>query len=165
MFLQVIAALEALSEKEEDLLAFQAKLEEEGKASLGEGAGFEIIKGMCSWTKGSKKISEIKFTPSVIEPSFGEKNRRPPWCCVCPTAVICCPRRELVLDVVLSTLRTFVVLIAAYFCRRHATAEALFVRTRCTTAWVSSTKSRALSLSHTHMSHRGLEKHLRFQPH
>ncbi|CAM9565940.1 unnamed protein product [Ectocarpus sp. 12 AP-2014] len=68
---KVIAALEALSEKEEDLLAFQAKLEEEGKASLGEGAGFEITKGMCSWTKGSKKISEIKFTPSVIEPSFG----------------------------------------------------------------------------------------------
>ncbi|CAN0038986.1 unnamed protein product [Ectocarpus fasciculatus] len=68
---KVIAVLEALSEKEEDLLAFQAKLEEEGKASLGEGAGFEITKGMCSWTKGSKKISEIKFTPSVIEPSFG----------------------------------------------------------------------------------------------
>lgn len=68
---QVIAALECLSEKEEELLAFQAKLEADGKASLGE-EGFEITKGMCSWTKGTKKVTEIKYTPSVIEPSFGE---------------------------------------------------------------------------------------------
>lgn len=69
--MQVIAALECLSEKEEELLPFEAKLEADGKASLGE-EGFEITKGMCSWTKGTKKISEIKYTPSVIEPSFGE---------------------------------------------------------------------------------------------
>ncbi|CAM9963468.1 unnamed protein product, partial [Hapterophycus canaliculatus] len=70
---KVIAALECLSEKEEDLLAFEAKLEADGKACLGGGEGgeFEIAKGMCSWTKGSKKVSSIKYTPSVIEPSFG----------------------------------------------------------------------------------------------
>lgn len=68
---QVIAALECLSEKEEEVLAFEAKLEADGKASLGE-EGFEIVKGMCSWKKGSKMLKEIKFTPSVIEPSFGE---------------------------------------------------------------------------------------------
>lgn len=73
MWQQVIAALEGLSEKEDDLLAFEAKLEADGKASLGvEGGEFEIVKGMCSWTKGSKKVSSIKYTPSVIEPSFGE---------------------------------------------------------------------------------------------
>ena len=69
---QVIAALESLSEKEPEVLAFEAKLEADGKAILGE--GFEITKGMCSWTKGTKKISEIKYTPSVIEPSFGEST-------------------------------------------------------------------------------------------
>lgn len=68
-----MAALESLSGKESEVVAFEAKLEADGKASLGEGEeGFEIAKGMCSWTKGSKKISEIKYTPSVIEPSFGE---------------------------------------------------------------------------------------------
>lgn len=70
---QVMAALEALSENEEELLAFEEKMNTEGKAALGP-EGFEIMKGMCSWVKGSKKISEIKFTPSVIEPSFGERK-------------------------------------------------------------------------------------------
>lgn len=67
--LKVMAALEALSEQEDEVLAFQENLEKEGTASL---EGFEVTKGMCSWKKGTKKISEIKFTPSVIEPSFGE---------------------------------------------------------------------------------------------
>lgn len=67
---KVMAALEALSENEEELLAFEEKLNTEGKAALGP-EGFEMTKGMCSWVKGTKKISEIKFTPSVIEPSFG----------------------------------------------------------------------------------------------
>lgn len=69
-----MASLEAMSENEEDVLVFQEKLEADGKAALkgpGEGESFEITKGMCSWTKGTKKISEIKYTPSVIEPSFG----------------------------------------------------------------------------------------------
>lgn len=66
-----MAALEALTENEQALLAFEAKLEGEGTAALGEDA-FEISKGMVSWIKGTKKISEIKYTPSVIEPSFGE---------------------------------------------------------------------------------------------
>ena len=56
-------------------MAFEEKLNAEGKASLGP-EGFEITKGMCSWVKGTKKISEIKFTPSVIEPSFGERETR-----------------------------------------------------------------------------------------
>ncbi|CAN0444458.1 unnamed protein product [Ascophyllum nodosum] len=67
---KVMAALEAMSENEEEVLEFQKKLEADGRATLG-GEGFEITKGMCSWTKGTKKISEIKYTPSVIEPSFG----------------------------------------------------------------------------------------------
>lgn len=75
-----MAALESVSEKESEVLAFEAKLEADGKASLGE-EGFEISKGMCSWTKGTKKISEIKFTPSVIEPSFGE------YCSICTCVV------------------------------------------------------------------------------
>lgn len=65
-----MAALEALSERECDLLEFEGKLESEGKATLGD-ERFEIAKGMVSWTKGTKKVTEIKFTPSVIEPSFG----------------------------------------------------------------------------------------------
>lgn len=68
-----MAALEALSENEEELLAFEEKLNTEGKAALGP-EGFEMTKGMCSWVKGTKKISEIKFTPSVIEPSFGKRE-------------------------------------------------------------------------------------------
>ena len=72
---QVMAALEALSENEEELLAFENKLNTDGKAQLGP-EGFEITKGMASWVKGTKKISEIKFTPSVIEPSFGERGAR-----------------------------------------------------------------------------------------
>lgn len=68
---QVMAALEALTEKEAELLAFESKLESEGTAKLG-CEGFEIKKGMVSWIKGSKKVTEVKYTPSVIEPSFGE---------------------------------------------------------------------------------------------
>jgi len=40
----------------------------DGKATVD---GFEITKDMVSWTKTTKKVHEIKFTPSVIEPSFG----------------------------------------------------------------------------------------------
>lgn len=67
---KVIAALEVLSENEEAVLAFEAKLEAQGAANLGE-EEFEITKGMASWKKGSRKVVEIKYTPSVIEPSFG----------------------------------------------------------------------------------------------
>ena len=74
-----MAALEAMSENEEEVLEFQKKLEADGRATLG-GEGFEITKGMCSWTKGTKKISEIKYTPSVIEPSFGEESTHESSC-------------------------------------------------------------------------------------
>jgi glycyl-tRNA synthetase len=43
-------------------------LESEGKTTVD---GYEITKEMVSWTKTTKKVHEIKFTPSVIEPSFG----------------------------------------------------------------------------------------------
>jgi glycyl-tRNA synthetase len=33
--------------------------------------GYTITKDMVSWTKHNKTVHEIKFTPSVIEPSFG----------------------------------------------------------------------------------------------
>lgn len=70
----MIAALEVLSENEEAVLAFEAKLEAQGAANLGE-EEFEITKGMASWKKGSRKVVEIKYTPSVIEPSFGKSRK------------------------------------------------------------------------------------------
>lgn len=69
-----MAALEALTEDEPELLAFEAELERHGKATLQPG-GYEVTKEMVSWQKGTKTVSEIKYTPSVIEPSFGEARR------------------------------------------------------------------------------------------
>lgn len=43
-------------------------LETDGKTTID---GFEITKEMVSWSKITKKMHEQKFTPSVIEPSFG----------------------------------------------------------------------------------------------
>jgi len=43
-------------------------LDTEGKTIVD---GYEITKEMIEWTKTKKKVHEIKFTPSVIEPSFG----------------------------------------------------------------------------------------------
>lgn len=84
----MVAALQALADDEEALLAFEAKLEAEGMATLGE-EKFEITKGMASWEKGSKKVTEVKFTPSVIEPSFGESHSLlvPEWV-VCAVPVM-----------------------------------------------------------------------------
>jgi len=64
----VSGLLEGLAE---DWSAFEPvadALEKEGKTTVD---GFEITKEMVSWTKTTKKVHEIKFTPSVIEPSFG----------------------------------------------------------------------------------------------
>ena len=62
----VITALAALSD--DDATAFEATLAAKGSAPL---AGFTITKEMVSFKRTSKLVQEVKFTPSVIEPSFG----------------------------------------------------------------------------------------------
>ncbi len=60
-----------LEAKADDWSTFEpiaVALETEGKTNID---GYEITKEMVSWTKTTKKVHEIKFTPSVIEPSFG----------------------------------------------------------------------------------------------
>lgn len=65
----VAAALEALAEDWEDFDSHVAQnLEATGEAIVD---GFRITKDMVTWTKTVKKFHEIKYTPSVIEPSFG----------------------------------------------------------------------------------------------
>jgi glycyl-tRNA synthetase len=64
----VSGALEALAEDWKDFEPIATALESEGKADVD---GFEITKEMVSWEKTTKKVHEVKFTPSVIEPSFG----------------------------------------------------------------------------------------------
>jgi len=57
-----------LSEDEQKLAEFEQALETNGTANLG---GFTIEKNMVKITKVKKNVFEEKFTPSVIEPSFG----------------------------------------------------------------------------------------------
>ncbi|KAL9181471.1 hypothetical protein ACHAXT_010276 [Thalassiosira profunda] len=64
----VSGALEALAEDWADFEPIATALETEGKTTVD---GFDITKDMVTWKKTSKKVHEIKFTPSVIEPSFG----------------------------------------------------------------------------------------------
>jgi glycyl-tRNA synthetase len=64
----VANALEALAEDWATFEPIATALETEGKAMVD---GFEITKDVVSWTKTKKMVHEIKFTPSVIEPSFG----------------------------------------------------------------------------------------------
>jgi len=64
----VSGALETLAEDWSMFEPIATALEAEGKAMVD---GFEITKDMVSWTKTTKNVHEIKFTPSVIEPSFG----------------------------------------------------------------------------------------------
>jgi glycyl-tRNA synthetase len=64
----VSTALEALAEDWSDFEPVATALEAEGKADVD---GFEVTKEMVSWEKTTKKVHEVKFTPSVIEPSFG----------------------------------------------------------------------------------------------
>lgn len=64
----VAAAMETLAENWADFEPVATALETEGKTTVD---GFEITKDMVTWKKSSKKVHEIKFTPSVIEPSFG----------------------------------------------------------------------------------------------
>jgi glycyl-tRNA synthetase len=60
--------LEALADDWDTFEPIANALETEGKTTID---GYEITQEMVTWTKTSKKIHEIKFTPSVIEPSFG----------------------------------------------------------------------------------------------
>merc|ERR1711982_60890 len=60
--------LEKVAENWDDFESIATALETNGTAKI---ENFEITKDMVSYTKSSKKIFEIKYTPSVIEPSFG----------------------------------------------------------------------------------------------
>jgi glycyl-tRNA synthetase len=64
----VSSMLENMAEDWNDFSRIASTLESEGKVTV---EGFEITKDMVSWTKQTKAVHEIKFTPSVIEPSFG----------------------------------------------------------------------------------------------
>lgn len=64
----VSGILEQLAENWEDFEPIAKALETDGKTTV---EGYEITKEMLTWTKSKKKVHEIKFTPSVIEPSFG----------------------------------------------------------------------------------------------
>ena len=64
----VSGALEALAEDWATFEPIATALETDGKTTVD---GFEITKEMLSWKKTAKKVHELKFTPSVIEPSFG----------------------------------------------------------------------------------------------
>lgn len=64
----VSGILEQLAENWDDFEPIAKALETDGKITV---EGYEITKEMVTWTKAKKKVHEIKFTPSVIEPSFG----------------------------------------------------------------------------------------------
>ena len=64
----VAAALETLAEDWMTFDPIATALETDGKTMVD---GYEVTKAMVSWTKTKKTIHERKFTPSVIEPSFG----------------------------------------------------------------------------------------------
>mmetsp|Transcript_25603 Transcript_25603/g.56121 ORF Transcript_25603/g.56121 Transcript_25603/m.56121 type:complete len:251 (-) Transcript_25603:351-1103(-) len=64
----VSGALDALAESWNDFEPIAKALETDGKTVID---GFEITKDMVSWEQTTKKVHELKFTPSVIEPSFG----------------------------------------------------------------------------------------------
>jgi len=64
----VSTALEALAEDWTTFEPIATALETDGKATVD---GFEVTKEMLTWSKTTKKVWEIKFTRSVIEPSFG----------------------------------------------------------------------------------------------
>jgi len=64
----VSGILEALAEDWSDFAPVVETLEKDGKITL---EGYEVTKEMVTWTKSKKKVQEMKFVPSVIEPSFG----------------------------------------------------------------------------------------------
>ena len=64
----VANAIEAAGETWEAFAPVAASLESTGKATVG---GFEVTKDMFTYERKTKTVHEVKFTPSVIEPSFG----------------------------------------------------------------------------------------------
>merc|ERR1740130_2432309 len=64
----VSSALDTLAENWKDFEPIAKALEADGKTTVD---GFEVTKDMVSWQQTKKKVHEAKFTPSVIEPSFG----------------------------------------------------------------------------------------------
>jgi glycyl-tRNA synthetase len=62
----VMAALEALPVA--DAMALESSLEESGEAEFN---GFTLTRQMLSVERTTKKLSEVRYAPSVIEPSFG----------------------------------------------------------------------------------------------
>lgn len=64
----VAGILDQLAENWDDFEPIAKALEADGSTTV---EGYEITKEMLSWTQSKKKVHEIKFTPSVIEPSFG----------------------------------------------------------------------------------------------
>ncbi|RHY32400.1 hypothetical protein DYB32_002610, partial [Aphanomyces invadans] len=68
----VMRRLEALRVDDAAALAFEATLAEAGTADLHvDGKSFTFARDMWSAAKVTKMVSEEKFVPSVIEPSFG----------------------------------------------------------------------------------------------
>ncbi|CAM9762579.1 unnamed protein product [Chrysoparadoxa australica] len=65
---KVVAALEKVSEDEPAVLALDGKLNSSGEAEV---EGFKVTREMASWKASKKMMTEEKFTPSVVEPSFG----------------------------------------------------------------------------------------------
>mmetsp|Transcript_50555 Transcript_50555/g.56405 ORF Transcript_50555/g.56405 Transcript_50555/m.56405 type:complete len:720 (-) Transcript_50555:57-2216(-) len=64
----VSSALDTLAENWKDFEPIAKALEADGKTTVD---GFEVTTDMVSWQQTKKKFHEAKFTPSVIEPSFG----------------------------------------------------------------------------------------------
>ena len=64
----VISALMELAENKTKLILFEKELEKNGSAEL---SGYIIDAGMVTFRREKKRIEEVKFLPSVIEPSFG----------------------------------------------------------------------------------------------
>ncbi|GMH62971.1 hypothetical protein TrRE_jg13483, partial [Triparma retinervis] len=64
----VANAIDELAENWDDFEPWVTKLEAEGKNTI---QGFEVTKSMFTYQRKTKKVQERKFTPSVIEPSFG----------------------------------------------------------------------------------------------
>ena len=62
----VIAALE--NADEDECLRIKAAIDADGKAIV---AGFEITADLVDFKEEKKTVVEVKYTPSVIEPSFG----------------------------------------------------------------------------------------------
>jgi glycyl-tRNA synthetase len=64
----VIAALNKLAEDSDAVAAFEKTLRTTGSAQL---ESFTIDASMVKFSREKKRIEEVKFLPSVVEPSFG----------------------------------------------------------------------------------------------